>query len=107
MANIMQEQTVTPSSQTVQAEHVPRLQAILVPVRPRRPRNTSANVIRGSTCRVNVAPLIFSVIGAGPGPATGKALPFAPSVVPMRVDLGSVTVAPGILGVETANKPAA
>ena len=45
MANIMQEQTGAPSSQTVQAEQAPRLQAIFVPVRPSGPRSTSASVI--------------------------------------------------------------
>ena len=43
-----------PSSQTVQAEQAPRLQAILVPVSPSGPRNASASVMRGSTRRAPV-----------------------------------------------------
>ena len=48
-ASIMQEQTGVPSSQTVQAEHAPRLQPIFVPVSPSGPRRTSASVARDST----------------------------------------------------------
>src|SRR5271157_2057587 len=52
----MQEQTGVPSSQTVQAEHAPRLQAIFVPVRPSGPRRTSASVARESTFTGRSAP---------------------------------------------------
>src|SRR5208337_1214093 len=58
-ANIMQEQTGVPSSQTVQAEHAPRLQAIFVPVRPSGPRKTSASVARDSTFIVRSTPFTW------------------------------------------------
>ena len=43
-ARMVQEQTGSPSSQTVQAEHAPRLQPILVPVNPSGPRRASTRV---------------------------------------------------------------
>ena len=55
-AKVMHEQTGIPSSQTVQAEHAPRLQAILVPVRPSGPRKTSASVARDSISTVRSTP---------------------------------------------------
>ena len=56
-------QTGAPSSQTVQAEHAPRSHPILMPVRPRVPRNASASVARGSTRGDRAIPLTSSMMG--------------------------------------------
>ena len=70
MARIEHDATGAPSSSTVQAEQEPRSQPIFVPVKSSGPRNTSANVARGSTATVRVAPLTRSVIGVASGPTT-------------------------------------
>ena len=79
-ANVMQEQTGVPSSQTVQAEHAPRLHAIFVPVRPSGPRKTSASVARDSTFTWRSTPFTcrtMSWIEASIGAAAPSAGAFA------------------------------
>ncbi len=68
IASIMHEQIGFPSIQTVQAQHAPVLQAILVPVRSSGPRSTSASVMRGGICSVREDPFIFSVRNKDSGP---------------------------------------
>src|SRR5580693_3509953 len=55
---------------TVQAPQVPRSHTRLAAVRSRRCRKVSNNVLRGSTLVLYGLPLICSVMGTSPGPAT-------------------------------------
>ncbi len=73
IASIMQEQTGAPSSQTVQAEHAPRLHAILVPVSPSGPRSASASVIWFGARNARSAPFTLSAIISGPDVSTAGA----------------------------------
>src|SRR2546423_4422977 len=85
IASVMQEQTGTSSTQTVQAEHEPRSQTTFVPVNPRSKRNASANVVRGSTFSFSSLPLTRSVMATASGPTTTGADATAdPSCAPRR-----------------------
>ena len=68
MAKVMQESVGTLSIQTVQAEHDPRSQTTLVPVRLSESRRASASVMRGSTGSGYATPFTWSTIGTAPGP---------------------------------------
>src|SRR5713101_4405949 len=92
-ASTVQLYTTLPSMMTVQAPHVARSQTFLEPVWSRELRSASMSVTRGSMFRLYGLPLILSVTGAGPGPATLPAgaagaavsrrpLPSAPVLMP-------------------------
>src|SRR6266487_2098620 len=58
--------TLRSSRCTVQAPHSPWLHPFLVPVSPRRSRNASSRVTRGSSARVRSTPFTRSVTGTTP-----------------------------------------
>ena len=70
LASVMQEQTGTRSIITVHAEHAPRSQTILVPVRPSSLLSASASVVLGSINTSRAAPFTLSETRRGPGPTT-------------------------------------
>src|SRR5580704_10187314 len=70
IASTVQLYITLPSMMTVQAPQVPRSHTRLAAVRSRRCRKVSNNVLRGSTLVLYGLPLICSVMGTSPGPAT-------------------------------------
>src|SRR5215211_2935283 len=78
-ANVIQLATTSPSTHTVQAEQAPRSQPILVPVRPRLSRKTSANIVPGSTRTGSVRPLTDKESATAPGPSTCGGLMRSPA----------------------------
>src|SRR5258706_16026837 len=74
MASVRHDRIRRLSTQTVQAPHVPWSQPFLVPESSRCSRRASSKLVRGSSRRVDVCPLIRSVISTGSGPSMGSTL---------------------------------
>ena len=89
-----------PSTNTVHAPQAPRSQAILVPVRPSGPRNTSARVARGSTRSVRATPLTCKVTGTESGPPPDALVLSAVSAWARSADVALTIVAPAVVTAE-------